>query len=39
MSCCVFFLGQVESELIDKLDVLVGENKGDENYKELFNTM
>jgi dedicator of cytokinesis protein 3 len=30
---------QVESELIDKLDVLVGENKGDDNYKELFNTM
>ena len=30
---------QVESELIDKLDVLVGENKGDDSYKELFNTM
>lgn len=30
---------QVESELIDKLDVLVGENKGDDNYKELFNTI
>ena len=30
---------QVESELIDKLDILVGENKGDDSYKELFNTM
>ena len=30
---------QVESELIDKLDVLVGENQGDDGYKELFNIM
>ena len=33
------FVLQVESELIDKLDSLVSENKGDEEYKELFNTM
>ncbi|XP_055375365.1 dedicator of cytokinesis protein 3 [Condylostylus longicornis] len=26
----------VESELIDKLDQLIGENKGDDDYKELF---
>ncbi|XP_042900639.2 dedicator of cytokinesis protein 3 isoform X2 [Parasteatoda tepidariorum] len=30
---------QVESELIDKLDILVSENKGDEEYRQLFNTM
>ncbi|XP_066902048.1 dedicator of cytokinesis protein 3 isoform X2 [Halyomorpha halys] len=30
---------QVESELIDKLDVLISENKGDEEYRQLFNTM
>ena len=30
---------QVECELIDKLDILVGENKGDDSYKELFNIM
>ncbi|XP_040570903.1 dedicator of cytokinesis protein 3 isoform X3 [Lepeophtheirus salmonis] len=30
---------QVETELIDKLDILVSENKGDEDYKQLFNTM
>lgn len=32
------FLGdcQVEAELIDKLDSLVSEGKGDENYRELF---
>uniref|UniRef100_A0A0K2UZ39 Uncharacterized protein n=1 Tax=Lepeophtheirus salmonis TaxID=72036 RepID=A0A0K2UZ39_LEPSM len=29
----------VETELIDKLDILVSENKGDEDYKQLFNTM
>lgn len=29
----------VESELIDKLDLLISENKGDEEYRELFNTM
>jgi hypothetical protein len=33
----VFF--QVETELIDKLDILVSENKGDEEYKHLFNAM
>ncbi|XP_077322954.1 dedicator of cytokinesis protein 3-like [Lithobates pipiens] len=27
---------QVEAELIDKLDTLVSEGKGDENYRELF---
>lgn len=30
---------QVESELINKLDILVGENKGDDEYKQLFNTI
>lgn len=30
---------QVESELIDKLDILVSENKGDDEYRRLFNTM
>jgi hypothetical protein len=30
---------QVETELIDKLDILVSENKGDEEYKHLFNAM
>ena len=34
-----FFTFQVESELIDKLDILVSENKGDEDYKHLFNSM
>lgn len=29
----------VESELIDKLDLLISENKGDDEYRELFNTM
>lgn len=29
----------VESELIDKLDLLISENKGDDEYKELFSTM
>ena len=33
------FTFQVESELIDKLDILVSENKGDEDYKHLFNSM
>ena len=27
---------QVEAELIDKLDTLVSEGKGDENYREAF---
>lgn len=35
--CSYFF--QVETELIDKLDILVSENKGDEDYKILFNQM
>ena len=30
---------QVECELVDKLDILVHENKADENYKQLFDTM
>ncbi|CAH0555056.1 unnamed protein product [Brassicogethes aeneus] len=30
---------QVESELIDKLDILISENKGDDEYRRLFNTM
>ena len=30
---------QVEYELIDKLDVLVSENKGDDEYRQLFHTM
>jgi dedicator of cytokinesis protein 3 len=30
---------QVESELIDKLDILVSENKGDEDYKHLFSSI
>ncbi|XP_062826144.1 dedicator of cytokinesis protein 3 isoform X3 [Anolis carolinensis] len=30
---------QVEAELIDKLDSLVSEGKGDENYRELFNLL
>ncbi|XP_014677002.1 PREDICTED: dedicator of cytokinesis protein 4-like [Priapulus caudatus] len=30
---------EVESELIDKLDILVSENKGDDEYRELFKTM
>uniref|UniRef100_A0A8D2QK62 Dedicator of cytokinesis 3 n=1 Tax=Zonotrichia albicollis TaxID=44394 RepID=A0A8D2QK62_ZONAL len=29
---------QVEAELIDKLDSLVSEGKGDENYRELFSS-
>lgn len=41
LSCSVIegFLctcAQVEAELIDKLDSLVSEGKGDENYRELF---
>lgn len=27
---------QVEAELIDKLDSLVSEGKGDESYREIF---
>jgi dedicator of cytokinesis protein 3 len=30
---------RVANELIDKLDFLISENKGDEEYRELFNTM
>uniref|UniRef100_A0A8C7DDD3 Dedicator of cytokinesis 3 n=1 Tax=Oncorhynchus kisutch TaxID=8019 RepID=A0A8C7DDD3_ONCKI len=30
---------QVEAELIDKLDSLVSEGKGDENYRELFSLL
>ncbi|KAK7603682.1 hypothetical protein V9T40_003681 [Parthenolecanium corni] len=30
---------QVESELIDKLDYLINENKGDDEYRQLFNTI
>ncbi|XP_061418833.1 LOW QUALITY PROTEIN: dedicator of cytokinesis protein 4 [Lethenteron reissneri] len=30
---------QVEAELIDKLDSLVAEGKGDENYRELFSLL
>ncbi|XP_065079217.1 dedicator of cytokinesis protein 3 isoform X2 [Ochlerotatus camptorhynchus] len=29
----------VESELIDKLDLLISENKGDDEYRELFSTI
>lgn len=29
----------IESELIDKLDSLINENKGDDDYRELFSTM
>ncbi|KAK2187560.1 hypothetical protein NP493_162g07017 [Ridgeia piscesae] len=29
----------VECELIDKLDVLISENKGDDEHKQLFNTI
>ena len=36
---CTFDFFQVETELIDKLDILVSENKGDEEYKHLFNAM
>uniref|UniRef100_A0A3Q3LP42 Dedicator of cytokinesis protein 3-like n=1 Tax=Mastacembelus armatus TaxID=205130 RepID=A0A3Q3LP42_9TELE len=35
LSCCCVCV-QVEAELIDKLDSLVSEGKGDENYRELF---
>lgn len=30
---------RVANELIDKLDLLISENKGDDEYRELFNTM
>ncbi|RWS11389.1 dedicator of cytokinesis protein 3-like isoform X2, partial [Dinothrombium tinctorium] len=30
---------QVESKLIDKLDILVSENKGDDDFRQLFNTI
>ncbi|XP_043244747.1 dedicator of cytokinesis protein 3-like [Amphibalanus amphitrite] len=30
---------QVETELIDKLDILVSENKGDDEYRRLFDTI
>lgn len=29
----------VENELIDKLDILISDNKGDDEYRQLFNTM
>lgn len=32
-------LVQVETELIDKLDILVSENKGDDEYRRLFDAM
>lgn len=34
-----FLCFQIECELVDKLDILVQENKADENYKQLFDTM
>ncbi len=34
---CSFF--QVECELVDKLDILVHENKADEDFKKLFDTL
>ena len=40
--CLFVFLNsctQVEAELIDKLDSLVSEGKGDENYRELFSLL
>jgi hypothetical protein len=30
---------QVETELIDKLDRLLSQNKGDDQYRELFQNM
>ena len=30
---------QVENELVDKLDILVNNGKGDYEYKTLFNTV
>lgn len=33
------FRRQVEAKLIDKLDSLMSEGKGDETYRELFNSM
>ncbi|XP_014256869.1 dedicator of cytokinesis protein 3 isoform X2 [Cimex lectularius] len=30
---------KVESELIEKLDILISENKGDDEYRQLFNTI
>lgn len=30
---------QVESALIDELDMRVSQNKGDEEYRQLFNSM
>uniref|UniRef100_A0A7N8XV04 Dedicator of cytokinesis protein 3-like n=1 Tax=Mastacembelus armatus TaxID=205130 RepID=A0A7N8XV04_9TELE len=38
LSCCCVCV-QVEAELIDKLDSLVSEGKGDENYRELFSLL
>ena len=35
-----FYDWQVEAELIDKLDIhIINNNKGDQQYKQLFNTM
>ncbi|XP_055588289.1 dedicator of cytokinesis protein 3 isoform X2 [Uranotaenia lowii] len=42
MQCEQVFRGSfrlVESELIDKLDLLISENKGDDEYRELFSTI
>lgn len=33
------YMLQVEAKLIDKLDSLMSEGKGDETYRELFNSM
>jgi len=30
---------QMETELIDKLDILISENKGDEEYRQIFNSL
>lgn len=33
------YLFEVEAKLIDKLDSLMSEGRGDETYRELFNSM
>ena len=30
---------QMETELIDKLDILISENKGDDEYRQIFNSL
>ncbi|KAG8233145.1 hypothetical protein J437_LFUL010375, partial [Ladona fulva] len=35
----IAIIASVESELIDKLDILISENKGDDEYRKLFNTI